>query len=273
MCLLSIVIPNYNYGRFAGRFFSSIADQSMSLDDVEIIFVDDGSTDDSILQAQKWAQKLACKNFNVYSPSRSGNPGLVRNYGLEKAQGEFLVCLDPDDSIHPDYFAVCIDCLQYNSLISIVYTDYLERRSDIVTEYLLPEFKPIYLRTQNPVPPAAVFRRSIWDSGVRYRANTTYEDWDFWIQCQMTGAKFKHIAQILYNYEIHNANFSQQAVKDDGSAKAQIVLNNPSFFNPAVNQWAVDHIRGRLYAPAFRRGYIPTSEDINAVTGIIRGDN
>lgn len=269
MCLLSIIIPNYNYGRFADRFFGSIAAQSMSLEDVEIFFVDDGSSDDSIVQARKWAQKIACSRFEIHTTTRSGKPGPVRNFGLERAQGEFLVCLDPDDTLHSDYLAVCIEYLQQHSKISLVYTDYLENRPHTSTKFILPEFSPLFLRTQNPIPPSAVFRRTIWDSGVRYRENTTYEDWDFWIQCLMSGAKFKHIAQILYTYEIHESNFSHEAIKDDGAAKANIVLNNPLFFQPVIRAWAQDHLRGRLYARAFQRGYIPTAADIKEIMDVI----
>ncbi|CCO25462.1 glycosyltransferase family 2 protein [Maridesulfovibrio hydrothermalis] len=270
MTLLSIIIPNYNYGHFADRFFGSIAAQTLRLDDVEILFVDDGSSDNSIEQAQKWAGKINCACFEILTPPRSGKPGLVRNHGLERAKGQYLVCFDPDDSLHPAYLSTCIDFLELNPEISLVYTDYLERKPDTVTEFILPDFKPLYLRTQNPIPPAAVFRREIWDAGVRYKDNTTYEDWDFWIQCIMAGAKASRIAKVLYTYEIHDSNFSHQAVKDDGPAKACIVLNNPAFFQPVIRRWAQDHLRGRAYAPAFRRGYIPTANDIKKLMDVIK---
>lgn len=262
MPILSIIIPNYNYGHFLDRFFNSIAAQTMSLEAVELIFVDDGSSDNSVEFVQTWADKIKCLRFIVLTPPRSGCPGLVRNIGLNKAEGDYLASLDPDDVLYPDYFSVCLAFLEDHPEVSLVYTDYFENRPDSSTEYILPDFKPVYLRTQNTLSPAAVFRRTVWDAGVRYRANTSYEDWDFWIQCLMTGAKFKRIPQVLYRYEIHDANFSYQAVKVDGASKANIVLNNPDFFQPVVRQWAQDHLRGRIYAPAFRRGYIPTAEDI-----------
>lgn len=262
MCLLSIIIPNYNYGHFANRFFRSLADQSLDMSEVEVLFVDDGSTDDSLKQASIWRERFSVRRFEILTPPRSGKPGTVRNYGLEKARGHFLVCLDPDDTLYPGYLKACVDFLSAGPGVDLVYTDYLERRPDFSTEFILPEFKPLYLRTQNPVPPSAVFRRNIWERGVRYRDNTVYEDWDFWIQCLMSGAKFRHLPEVLYVYEIHDSNFSHQAVKDDGNAKAQIVINNPSFFHPSVLQWAHDHLRRRPYAPAFQRGYIPTADDV-----------
>ena len=265
MCKLSIVIPNYNYGRFADRFFSSIAAQTFPLENVEIIFVDDGSSDDSLERAEEWSRRLSCSRFVILNPLRCGKPGPVRNFGLEKASGDLLVCIDPDDILYPGYLETCMGFLQDNPGIDLVYTDYIEQRPENFIEMILPQFKPLFLRTQNPVPPSAVFRRWIWERGARYRDNTVYEDWDFWIQCLMMGARFRHIPEILYSYEIHESNFSHRAVRDDGPAKAQIVLNNPSFFHHTVVQWAQDHMRGRDYAPAFQRGYIPTAEDIMKV--------
>lgn len=265
MHLLSMVIPNYNYAHYLDRFFSSIESQTLPLADVQIIFVDDGSSDDSVRTAGKWGCKLKCANFEIHTPGRSGRPGPVRNYGLRKASGKFLLCLDPDDVLRSGYLESCIDVLEKNETTGLVYTDYLEKSSDGSHEVLLPDFKPVYLRTQNPLSPAAMYRRELWDSGVRYRDNTAYEDWDFWIQCLMIGTKFRHIPELLYIYEIHEGSYSIRAVKDDGPSKANIVLNNPGFFHAAVMEWARDHLRGRVFAPAFQRGYIPTPEEINKV--------
>ncbi|OEU65052.1 MAG: family 2 glycosyl transferase [Desulfovibrio sp. S3730MH75] len=265
MALLSIVVPNYNYGRFADRFFGSIVAQTMGLNDVEIIFVDDGSDDDSLQLARKWADKIQCKRFEILTPDRCGKPGPVRNYGLERAEGRYLICLDPDDSLEPDFLSACIDTLEQNPELDLVYTDYNENSQDSSRIVNLPKFSPAHLRSQNTISPSALYRRKLWDGGVRYRDNTSYEDWDFWVQCLVVGAKFQLIPQVLYNYELHGTNFSLQAVKSDGTAKAQIVLNNPTFFSSIVYEWAGAHMRGRLHASAFQRGCIPRPTDIKAL--------
>ncbi|WP_031480274.1 glycosyltransferase family 2 protein [Maridesulfovibrio frigidus] len=265
MALLSIVVPNYNYGRFADRFFGSIVAQKMDLNEVEIIFVDDGSDDDSLQFAHKWADKIQCKRFEILTPARCGKPGPVRNYGLERAEGRYLICLDPDDYLEPEFLSSCIETLEQNPELDLVYTDYKENSQDSSRIVNLPKFSPAHLRSQNTIAPSALYRSKLWDGGVRYRDNTLYEDWDFWVQCLVAGAKFQLIPQVLYNYEVHGANFSLQAVKSDGAAKAQIVLNNPTFFNSIVYEWAGAHLRGRLHASAFQRGCIPRPIDIKAL--------
>ncbi len=262
---VSIVIPNYNYGRFADRLFGSIATQSMPLEDMEIFFVDDGSSDDSLERATHWATHIPCERFKIIPLSRIGKPGPVRNHGLALATGEYLFCMDPDDTLHPEYLARCVNTLENTPKIDLIYTDYRENTFTESRDVELPKFNQGLLRMQNILPSTAVYRREVWDAGVRYRDNTEYEDWDYWIQCLMAGANFIRLPEVLYNYEIHTSNFSHHAQKNDGHAKAQIVLNNESFFHPLVQEWATDYMRGRLHSQAFQRGHIPSPKDVRAL--------
>ena len=270
MTLLSIIIPNYNYGCFADRFFGSLVAQSMSLADVEVIFVDDGSSDDSLDLARKWAGRIECRDFKILTPPRSGKPGLVRNHGLVIAKGKYLLSFDPDDEMEPGFLLSCVKSLDSDPNISVVYTDYYEVSPAGKNKCSLPDFSPLHLRTQNTLPTSAMYRRELWEAGVRYRANTSYEDWDYWVQCLIAGGKFKHIAEPLYKHHFHESNFSNQAEKEDGAAKAHIVLNNPVFFHHEVLGWAKDHLRGRANAPSFPRGYIPTHGDLAKLLDLIR---
>lgn len=265
MTLLSIVIPNYNYGHFLERLFASIATQKFPLEQAEIIFVDDGSTDNSIEKAGLWAERLDCSGFKIMVADHSGRPGIVRNYGLQEARGQYLLTIDPDDYLEPEYISCCVDILEKNNSVGLVYTNYYEQTSAGRKELLLPDFSAADMRSQNILPPTAVYRRDYFDMGARYRDNTLYEDWDYWIQLLMLGAVFHHLRRPLYNYLVHEKSFSSQAIKDDGPSKAKIVLNNPDFFNSTVRTWASDHLRKRNYAPSFQRGIIPRPQDITSL--------
>nr|WP_321513538.1 glycosyltransferase [uncultured Pseudodesulfovibrio sp.] len=265
MPTVSIVIPNYNYARFSDRLFGSIAAQSMPLENVEIIFVDDGSSDNSLDKAAHWGARIPCARFEIIALSRFGRPGPVRNHGLALAKGKYLFCMDPDDSLHPEYLARCVNTLEAAPHMDLVYTDYRENSLDGSREVRLPKFNQGLMRQQNILLSSALYKRELWDSGVRYRDNTEYEDWDYWIQCLIAGSRFVHIPELLYFYEIHNANFSHHARKNDGRAKAQIVFNNPSFFHPLVQEWATGFMRGRLHSQAFQRGYIPSPNDVRTL--------
>jgi glycosyltransferase involved in cell wall biosynthesis len=271
MPILSIVIPNHDYGRYADRLFSSLAHQAGGLRDVEIIFVDDASSDDSVARAEEWSGRLDCARFAIERLSRQGHPGPVRNHGLSLAEGRYLFCLDPDDTLRPEFLARCLGALEADPALSGAYPDYFEITPEASRTVRLPAFNPGLLRMQNILPTTAVYRRELWDSGARYRDNTDYEDWDYWVQCVRLGARFRRVPEPLYDYRFHGDNFSYRAERHDGQAKAAIVLNNPGFFHPLVELWAKDLSRGRLYAQPFPRGCIPTPDDVQELLKTVEG--
>jgi glycosyltransferase involved in cell wall biosynthesis len=94
---VSVVIPTYNYGRFLGRAITSILEQTLPV--LEIIVVDDGSTDNTREVAQSFGDRIRY----VYHENR----GLCasRNAGIQLAQGEWIGFLDADDWWLPEKHA------------------------------------------------------------------------------------------------------------------------------------------------------------------------
>lgn len=258
---LSIIIPNYNYGQYLGRLAVSLGNQTIGLDLCEIIFVDDGSTDDSIKQSMM-LQSLPCARFEPIFLGHCGLPGAVRNKGMEQAQGEFIVCIDPDDLPGPDWLACCVAALESAPDAGVAYTSFTRVENREPAEIRLPEFDPTLLANQNILPPAAVIRREVYEKSEGYRTNTTYEDWDFWIQAALNGFGFAFVDQILFVHMVHGQNFSFAAREKDAEAKAAIVLNNPEFFPAGVRHWARSVMAGETWAWSFPRGIIPILEDV-----------
>ncbi len=95
---VSVVVPVYNDEKYLRACLKSLADQT--LDDIEVIVVNDGSTDNSLAIAQEFAREYSC--FSVYSTENKGS-GHARNYGAERSQGEYLAFVDGDDEVEPDY--------------------------------------------------------------------------------------------------------------------------------------------------------------------------
>lgn len=103
--LISVVIPNYNNGQYITRCLSSLINQSYQ--NIEIIVVDDGSTDNSvevITQMQSSNQRIIL--------IRQENAGVssARNKGIERVTGDFLYFLDADDWVSNDFFEKVIAC-------------------------------------------------------------------------------------------------------------------------------------------------------------------
>ena len=99
---LSVIIPVYNAGRYIGACLQSLYRQGLEEEDFEVIVVDDGSRDDSLIQVGR----LAAFHSNIQIMAQK-NQGVsaARNNGMKKAKGTYIYFMDADD-----YF-----CLLYTS--------------------------------------------------------------------------------------------------------------------------------------------------------------
>ncbi|WP_240661306.1 MULTISPECIES: glycosyltransferase family 2 protein [unclassified Streptomyces] len=96
---VSVVIPVYNAGEHLEECLRSIADQSLGFEHLEIVAVDDASTDDSADLLDAWAARHPGRVRVVRLAENTGAPGGPRNRGIEEATGEFLFFADPDDRL------------------------------------------------------------------------------------------------------------------------------------------------------------------------------
>ena len=96
---LSVILPCYNVGRFVGLCLDSLAEAFAlaSMDDYEIIVVDDGSSDDTA----DVVMQSGCKNLRLFKQENCGVSG-ARNRGLAEAHGRWVWFVDPDDTVVPD---------------------------------------------------------------------------------------------------------------------------------------------------------------------------
>ncbi len=96
---VSVVIAVYNAETFLRQCLDSVAGQTLR--DMEIICVNDGSTDGSLKVLEEYARQDS--RFYIYTKENEGLGGAsARNYGLERARGEYVSILDSDDFFEPD---------------------------------------------------------------------------------------------------------------------------------------------------------------------------
>lgn len=97
---ISVVIPTYNEDKIIGECLKSLARQTYK--DMEVIVVDDGSTDNSKFKAQNSKLQPKIKNLRLLEQGHKG-PGPARNLGTEDATGKILVFVDADMTFEPDF--------------------------------------------------------------------------------------------------------------------------------------------------------------------------
>ncbi|MEU5315811.1 glycosyltransferase family 2 protein [Streptomyces sp. NPDC021056] len=97
---VSVIVPVYNTGKYLDECAPSLLGQSLPADEYEVIYVDDGSTDDTPGRLEKIA--AAHPNVQVHTRPNSGWPGAPRNHGIRHAKGEYIQFVDHDDTLGPE---------------------------------------------------------------------------------------------------------------------------------------------------------------------------
>lgn len=207
--LVSIIIPCYNHGAFIREAIESISYSNS--DELEIIIVNDGSTDAHTISV---LNQLSEEGFNVINQTNQGL-GKTRNNGIKQAKGKYILPLDADNKILPVYLEKGIEILQVNNQISVVYGDPIlfgdKHGLAPVGAYNLQR-----LMTGNYIDACAIFRKSAWEQVGGYDENMPFmgvEDWEFWLNLSFHGHKFYHLAEPSYYYRVAN----QSMIKKDTS--------------------------------------------------------
>ncbi|MBD2078129.1 glycosyltransferase [Phormidium sp. FACHB-592] len=196
---LSIVIPCYNHGEYLLDALSSI---QACLDPVyEVIIVNDGSNDPLTVNL------LGYLKDQGYFVLDQNNQGLAhaRNNGIAKASGRYILPLDADNKIRPDYILKGIEVLDQNPDIGVVYGK-PEWFGEGERSWQLPEkFDVTQLVLGNYIDACAVYRKALWEDCGGYdpcMPIAGLEDWDLWLSAVERGWKFRYIPEVLYDYRV-----------------------------------------------------------------------
>ncbi len=119
--ILSIVVPTYNVEKYLDRCIASLTYDSATLDKIEILIINDGSSDNSLKVAQKYAS-LYPKSITAIDKENGGH-GSTINKGLELATGKYFRVIDSDDWVNIDDFKRFVDSLEGLDT-DVVVTDY-----------------------------------------------------------------------------------------------------------------------------------------------------
>lgn len=206
--IVSIVIPCYNHGQYIQEALDSIDIQKINYT-IEVIIVDDGSSDAATL---KKLDDLKALNYTVIHQT-NGGPGKARNAGIQVAAGKYILPLDADNKISPDYINKAVPVLEKNKADIVYAAPHFFGDTEIKSrQFKVRPFDDLGLVTGNCADACAVFKKEVWEKNGGYdEAMPSYgfEDWDFWISASKNNYVFHFINEKLYYYRIlHNSMIS-----------------------------------------------------------------
>ncbi|MEA5568527.1 glycosyltransferase family 2 protein [Anabaena sp. UHCC 0399] len=243
---VSVIISNYNYARYLSRAINSVLSQTYS--DIELVIVDDGSSDDSrdvITQIQAQAPDKIKAIFQA----NQGQGGAF-NAGFEAASGEIIAFLDADDVWQPHKIQRIVEVFNTSDVVGVMHhleiidgDDNTINNASTQGAKLSEDLASVILNTGNAwcFPPT---------SGLAYRREALQKvfpidpvKWRIWadgciIYCTAFLGKIKTLHENLGSYRIHGANnhITKGAVTNEQEAKSQVGIE---MTNQYINDFLV----------------------------------
>jgi glycosyltransferase involved in cell wall biosynthesis len=182
---LTVIIPAYNVENLLEKCVESVAMQDYPKDLLEIIVVDDGSTDGTLLVAEKLAKKYS--NVKVIHKENGGSSS-ARNVGIEAASGEYLGFVDSDDFVDEHMYSTLVQAAERNDadMVQISRDEIAEdgtRLPDVVTppdseEIISPaeQMKRLLMHVGDASFCTKITRRSVFSEGLKFPEGELNED-------------------------------------------------------------------------------------------------
>lgn len=237
--LVSIVIPCYNQAQYLEESVQSAVDQTYS--NVEIIIVNDGSSDNT----QVVAERLQKKHPELIRVIRQENQGLseARNNGIRASLGEYILPLDADDILDLKMVSKCMDAMIHNNA-DIIHGG-LQCFGENNNVWMSRPFSDNNILYENLPHGSSLYRKEVWGKTQGYKLNMAigYEDWEFWINAYKHNFTFHYLSEILYNYRIKKESMYTNAKDKDTYLKSKIIINNPELYPILQVQEAITKIR------------------------------
>ena len=194
---VSVIVPVFNVEKYIDKCLNSLVNQT--LNDIEIIVVNDGSPDNSQKIIDRYAKKFPKKIKSFIK--ENGGLSSARNYGLKHAKGEFISFVDSDDWLDLDaLFNMYTLAVKNNSDVVICdMVDHYENGKSVY--HNCTKFNSIY-----EVTPSAcnkIFKRK-FIKNIKFTEGIWYEDLDFTTKLFLSGAKVSTLSSGLYNCNSRN---------------------------------------------------------------------
>ena len=231
---ITVIIPTYNTGNRLYTLFGSIMSQTFGFENIEVIFVDDASTDENTL--------TILEKFDIFDnvsvvhlKDNSGFPGKGRNIGLEKAQGEYVIFSDHDDSYNPDAFKKLYKEITRNNSDMVISNFFLVNEdkkvpfhSGINKKITLDDFKDdLRIFQINPTIWTRLFRKDfLVKNNISFLEGMLCEDL---YVTTMANLKAKNIVYLPSTYSY---NYS---IRDSDEDKSTIHIRNKKYIESILN--------------------------------------
>ena len=248
---VSIIIPVWGVEKYVSKCLDSLVNQT--LEDIEIIVVNDGSPDNSQKIIDEYVKKYPDKVKSYIK--ENGGQGSARNYGIEVSTGEYIGFVDSDDFVELDMFeklynkakqdkSDIVVCGSYN-----VSEDYSKKEKDVFVNNYDTDLENV-LFGKMAVWNKIYKRNIIIDNKITFKEKVWYEDLAFTLKAIINSSKFSFIDEPLYDYLIrqgstmNNSNVERnlEILQAFDDVLDYIYKNKKEDYIKMIEFLAIDHI-------------------------------
>lgn len=226
MDLISIIIPVYNVEKYVEKCAASLVAQTYN--NLELIFINDGSTDASGELCHKIADNNSCESVRmIVIDKENGGVSSARNAGLDIASGKYIMYVDPDDYCDPQYVEKLHRAIVDNDCDMAECSYFVDYTPEDIRSHKLPFSEPViedvygalfYDGTSMDKLPAylwlGIFKADvIKENGIRFDENVKYgEDFLFFVEYSRFCQKIAIVNEPLY-HSVHREGSSASRLK------------------------------------------------------------
>lgn len=222
--LVTVFMPIYNSEKYIAESLESILRQTYR--NLEIILVDDGSTDRSVEIVESYNDnriKLIKNEKNMGIP-------YTRNVGLQNASGKFMAIMDSDDIALPERVEKQVEFLEKNPEIDVLGSYYYKfsdkKTREIRLNYIHPNEINIVLMFYSPIsnPSSMVRLETVRKHNLAYNLNYfVAQDYGFWVDISKVGGKIAVLPEFLLKYRTGHENITKKSHSKKTERRKQVL--------------------------------------------------
>ncbi len=228
--IVSIIIPVYNTDKYLHETLSSIS--AIQIPDMEVIIIDDGSTDNSSQIANEYVANSTNARLIV---QKNQGVSAARNTGVAQAKGKYILPFDSDDIICENFIDEAVRVLENDEQVKVV-TSNAVFFGEESGSWDLPNFSLFALAHRNMLPVCSMYRKADWEKVGGYCTDFPgREDWDFWINILKSGGKVVKLPVVGFKYRMHKNSKRNRTRKKKDEIFSLLNKRHPEFFKEQLN--------------------------------------
>lgn len=259
--LISIIVPVYNTSEFLSRCLDSILNQTYK--NIEIIIIDDGSTDNSLRIIKKYAKRNSAIKY--FTQDNCGQ-ATARNKGIKYASGEYIMFVDSDDYVSNDFCEVAYNSIHNNHSEITFFDMYAGRNNSFqkitfnLNEGYVSKEDALATAIDSSFPVNKIYKLSLFNN-INYPEGVKYEDLYTTYKLINAAQRVSYVKKALYYYvqrsnsTVHH--FTTQSMTDYFNANQQLFI----FFKENYPKLSKKMIRSVLQGSLYFLAYADKNSD------------